>query len=454
MKFKSTRGEISNSFLQAFNTGLASDGGLFVPEQYPNIQDKLNHFSTLSYPELVSEFFSLFDDEISKEEWLKLATSAYTNFDSEDKISLVNISPEIHILELFHGPTLAFKDFALQFVGKLYERETKLNNKKYTILGATSGDTGSAAIYGVLDNLNINIFILYPDGNISPMQELQITTTESRHVFPISIEGSFDDAQSIVKDLFSDKEFRDKINLRAVNSINIARILAQSVYYLFTYLKLTKEGSAKPIRFIVPTGNFGNILSGWILAKMGLDFSFVLSTNENDVLHTLWETGIYEKKSAKVTSAPSMDIQQASNFERILYYMYDEDPTKVKEILKELKDRSRVTIDYSKIPKNISSTRTNNAEINDCIKSFYSKYNYVLDPHTACATKGINNKYTNIILATAAPAKFPEIINECINITPTHPRLEILKSKSRIREKLPADKNAIKSYILSRVNSD
>ncbi len=448
MKFKSTRGVSVDSFLDAFNAGLASDGGLFVPEFFPSIKDKLEYYKTLTYPALVAEFMSLFDDEISKEEWVEVVNKAYSDFAVPDKVALKDISSDLSILELFHGPTLAFKDFALQVVGQLYSRECTKRGKRYTILGATSGDTGSAAIYGVLGNTAINIFIMYPDGKIAPQQELQITTTGASNVFPIAIDGTFDDAQTIVKQVFPDKSLADEVHLAAVNSINIARILAQSVYYLFTYLKIDTN---KRIQFSVPTGNFGNVLSGWILNNMGLDCSFVLATNENDVLHHVWQTGEYLKRDSKVTYAPSMDIQQASNFERLLYYMYGGDTDKVKGVLEEFKNNGRVAIDRELLPSSIRSVSTSDAEIEKVISDFYTKYNYILDPHTACAYKGISSEYYNVIVATASPAKFPEIIEKTTGVAPTDRRLDALKDKRRVFKSLPADLELVKKYIIQNI---
>jgi threonine synthase len=444
MKFKSTRGTSVDSFLEAFNAGLAADGGLFVPEYFPDIKERLEYYRTLSYPALVAEFFTLFDDEISKEEWTEITEKAYSDFSVPDKVQLVELSPDLSVLELFHGPTLAFKDFALQVVGQLYSRECQKKGKTYTILGATSGDTGSAAIYGVLGNNSIRIFIMYPDGKIAPQQELQITTTGAQNVFPVAIQGTFDDAQTIVKQVFSDKNFAEEIHLAAVNSINIARILAQSAYYLFTYLKIKTN---KHIKFLVPTGNFGNVLSGWMLTNMGVDCSFVLGTNENDVLHQVWQTGEYIKKDSKVTHAPSMDIQQASNFERLLYYMYDGNTERVREVLDGFKNEGRVKIDVKLLPSLITSTSTSNNEIENIISEFYVAHNYILDPHTACAYKGIDTDSYNIIVSTASPAKFPEIIEKSIGIIPADSRLEALKDEKKVFVKLPADLEIIKKYI-------
>jgi threonine synthase len=463
MKFKSTRGAEAPSFSEAFNQGLAPDGGLFVPELFPNISERLDFYSTLTYAELAAEFMFIFAEEINKDEWQKLTEQSYSSFSESapDKIFLKEIlnpsdTVDISVLELFHGPTLAFKDFALQLVGKLYERECLKSKKVYTILGATSGDTGSAAIYGVLGNPSINIFIMYPEGKIAPEQELQITTTGSANVFSISIAGTFDDAQAIVKDAFSDRVFAEKVGLAAVNSINIARILAQSIYYLFAYLKVKKKADEslnansdkKRMRFIVPTGNFGNVLSGWFLNNMGLDCDFVLATNENDVLHSLWNTGEYKKKPAKETYAPSMDIQQASNFERLLYYMYDEDAEKVFKILSELKEKGIVHIDMSRAPKSISSISTNDSEIEDAIRIFYTQHGYILDPHTACAYKGIDPASRNIIVSTASPAKFPKVIEKCTGIIPKDEVLERLRTREKVFVSMGVDAEKIKEYIL------
>lgn len=455
MNFVSTRGAKVDSFLSAFNKGLADDGGLFLPESFPNLTDRLDTLSKLTYPELVADFMYLFAPEINREEWSSLTKKSYFDFSVADVINLHTLRENLYILELFHGPTRAFKDFALQLVGSLYERESKKNNSTYTIVGATSGDTGSAAIYGVIQNPSVKIFIMYPDGKIAHEQELQITTTGSSNVFPIAIEGTFDDAQRIVKELFSDAEFSKQIHIAAVNSINIARILAQSVYYLYTYLKLRKSDQSSKIRFIVPTGNFGNILSGWILNKMGIECDFMFATNENNVLDVLWKKGIYAKKGAVSTYAPSMDIQQASNFERMLYFMYGENPEKVKQILVKFNSDSSVPIDISLIPKNITSYSVSDSEIEQSIKNCFTEYAYVLDPHTACAYAGISSgsvnteylEYIDVILATASPAKFPEIVEKCTGMKSIDPAIEKLKERKKVYVKKEARTEAIKGYI-------
>ncbi|MCF7865419.1 MAG: threonine synthase [Candidatus Pacebacteria bacterium] len=480
MNFVSTRGSEVDSFLKAFNKGLAEDGGLFLPESFPNLSDRFDSLAELTYPELVAEFMHLFAPEISKDEWSALAKKSYSEFSAQDTVNLHQLrstpSRDLYVLELFHGPTRAFKDFALQLVGSLYERESKVNNSTYTIVGATSGDTGSAAIYGVIQNPSVKIFIMYPDGKIAHEQELQITTTGSSNVFPIAIEGTFDDAQRIVKELFSDTAFSKQIHIAAVNSINIARILAQSVYYLYIYLKLRKgdqenlanqvdsveenvlSGQMNKVRFIIPTGNFGNILSGWILNRMGIECDFVFATNENNVLDVLWKTGIYAKKGAVSTHAPSMDIQQASNFERMLYFMYGENPEKVKEILGTFNAESAVSIDLSLIPKNITSHSVSDLEIEQSIKDCFDKYGYVIDPHTACAYASVSDgesgvgssseiEYMDVILATASPAKFPEIVEKCTGQKPIDPAIEQLKERKKVYVKKEAKTEAIKGYI-------
>lgn len=450
MKFQSTRGDIAETFLEAFNKGLAGDGGLYIPTELPNLTDRFDSLAKLSYPELVAEFMSYFDNEISKEDWKKLAAKSYEAFASKDVVSLVELTTDLHVLELFHGPTLAFKDFALQIVGNLYEYEVRVHGKRYTIVGATSGDTGSAAIHSVLNKENIDIFIMYPKGKIAPLQELQITTTVAHNVFPISIEGTFDDAQAIVKKLFADTEFSQRINLAAVNSINIARILAQSAYYLYAFLKL-RSTTKLPIKFVVPTGNFGNILSGWLLTKMGMDASFVAATNENDVLHKLFTTGMYQKQSAQSTHAPSMDIQQASNFERLIYYMFEGDTERVVRTMKEFNEKGNVAFDTNLFPKNITTATTSNENIIEVIKSFFTQYNYILDPHTACAAPHVTPGYCNVILATASPAKFPDTIENAIKVHPTDPRLESVKDLPQQKVELPADIEKVKKYILETI---
>ena len=353
------------------------------------------------------------------------------------------------MLELFHGPTLAFKDFALQLLGNLYENQCKQSGQGINVLGATSGDTGAAAIHGLLGKPNTAIFILYPEGRVSPLQERQMTCTGAANVHAIAIDGSFDDAQRVLKNIFGDREFSQRHHLSAVNSINLARVLAQCVYYLYAWLQLPgpRRGLAE---FVVPTGNFGNVFAGWLLGEMGVPIrGFKVATNRNDILHRLLTTGEYRIGNVQPSLAPSMDIQVASNFERFLYYEVNCDPEMVRAVMAQL--RATGSYGFENFDKStFSSSCATDVEITAIIRRVHEQYNYIVDPHTACAFKDLNPDRLSVVLATAHPAKFPEAIHDAINFSPTNPLLEALKPKPIVKHRLPASEEAIKAFIAQR----
>jgi len=448
MKYISTRGQCDPvSFSQAVATGLAPDGGLYLPETMPDLSSKLAEWENLAYADLCFAFLKELATDVDEGTLRRLVDDSYTRFTHEKIAPLVSLADDLHVLELFHGPTLAFKDFALQLVGNLYEEQISGSGESINVLGATSGDTGSAAIHGLLGKEGVNIFILYPDGRISPLQERQMTTTGADNVFPIAIQGSFDDAQRIVKDLFGDLELKQKYRLSAINSINLARILAQCVYYVYARFQLPPERRDK-IEFIVPTGNFGNILAGWMAAQMGLlpGASFRVATNQNDILYRLFTSGLYEVSDVAPSLAPSMDIQVASNFERFLYYLEGQDPARVRAVMQAFRESGRHQFDGFKADT-FSASRTDDAGIREIIKDVYSKYGYICDPHTACGFVERDPARTSIVLSTASPAKFPDTITEAIGVEPTHPSLEELKQKDIVTTKLPADEATIRAFI-------
>ncbi len=434
------------SFSEAVAEGLAPDGGLFVPQKLPDISSRLDSWEGLAYSDLCFEFLKLFADDIPEGELSKIVKKSYLAFDSPDVAPLRKLDDKLYMLELYHGPTLAFKDFALQFVGNLYEYLLARSGEKINVLGATSGDTGSAAINGLLGKGNANIFILYPEGRISPLQERQMACTGASNVFPIAIDGTFDDAQSIVKDLFGNIEFKSKWNLSAVNSINLARIISQSVYYIYAWLKLPRA-ERSDIQFIVPTGNFGNVFAGWLAGKSGLpSVKFKVATNQNDILWRLFNSGVYELSEVKPSCAPSMDIQVASNFERFLYYFEGGDCASVRKIMESFKRDGRWFFEAFSAPE-FSASRMEDAEIPYAIDSVYRKYGAVIDPHTACAFKDLSHAGTKVVLSTAHPAKFPELIKKAINVAATSPALDILSKKKIVKKNMPASLSAVRAYI-------
>src|SRR5471030_2164816 len=429
MKFLSTRGRTPPlGFSDAVATGLAPDGGLFLPEALPDFSKDLKRFERLGYAELCFEFLRVFATDIPADTLRGIVNASYTRFEDPAIAPLRRLGNNLHVLELFHGPTLAFKDFALQLLGNLYEHQCATRHETINVLGATSGDTGAAAIHGLLGKPGTAIFILYPNGRVSPLQERQMSCTGAANVFALAVDGTFDDAQNALKEIFGDQEFRTRHRLSAVNSINLARVLAQCVYYLYAWLKLPAAARGN-VEFVVPTGNFGNVLAGWQLQRMGVPIrGFKVATNQNDILYRLFTTGEYRIGAVQASLAPSMDIQVASNFERFLYYSVGRDPARVRGVMAAFKATGAYTFkDFNR--DTFTASRCTDAEIAGIIQRVYRAHGYVVDPHTACAFKELNPDRVSVVLATASPAKFPETIKSAIGIEPTHPSLEALKSR-------------------------
>ena len=452
MKFLSTRGQVpAVGFSTAVEHGLAPDGGLYLPEELPDLKPLLQEWEGLGYAELCEAFFALFATDIDREELHQIVSGSYGKFDDPAIAPIRRLDDACHVLELFHGPTLAFKDFALQLLGNFYEAQIARTGKPIAVLGATSGDTGAAAIHGLLGKKGVTTFILYPDGRISPLQERQMTCTGADNVFPLAIEGSFDDAQTAMKTAFQDREFAAEVGLSAVNSINLARILAQCVYYLYAFFRLSADIREKTT-FVVPTGNFGNVLAGWLVQQMGVPIrGFRVATNQNDILHRLFSTGCYRLDAVAPSVAPSMDIQVASNFERFLYYAVGRDSGKVREIMQAFKSTGEYVFDdFDR--GTFSSSRMDDGEIARIIGQVYRDFDYVVDPHTACGFKRpVGSDGPELILATAHPAKFPDTIREAIGQEATHPSLEALKAREVVKHHVEPTPEAIKDFMRKRV---
>ena len=447
MKFISTRGQTpSLGFSDAVATGLAPDGGLFLPETLPDFSGQLAAFENLSYAELCFEFMRVFATDIPAATLRTIVDESYTTFADPAIAPLKPLGKNLYVLELFHGPTLAFKDFALQLLGNLYAHQCVVRRETINVLGATSGDTGAAAIHGLLGKPGTAIFILYPDGRVSPLQERQMACTGAANVFAIAIDGSFDDAQASLKEIFGDQAFRTHHRLSAVNSINLARVLAQCVYYLYAWLRLPAAERGN-VEFVVPTGNFGNVLAGWLLQQMGVPIrSFKVATNQNDILYRLFTTGEYRVGAVLPSLAPSMDIQVASNFERFIYFNVGRDAARVREVMQTFKTTGAYTFpDFKRAT--FSASRTSDAEIASLITRVYREHGYIVDPHTACGFKELNPDRVSIVLSTASPAKFPDTIRSAIGVEPTHPSLAVLKSKPIVKHLLASTPAAIRAYI-------
>lgn len=455
--YRSTRatGEQAFSFEETVLKGLASDGGLFVPSAIPQVDaSTIEKWSTLSFQELAFEIMRLYikESEIPDEDLKKLVHNSYSTFRHEEITPLnpIDEANGLYLLELFHGPTYAFKDVALQFVGNLFEYflqrknagKTGADRDVLTVVGATSGDTGSAAIYGLRGKKDVSVFILYPTGRISPIQEAQMTSVLDSNVHTLSVKGTFDDCQDIVKQIFGDVEFNKSHHVGAVNSINWARILAQQTYYFYSYFQLAKKvGSDKKIRFVVPSGNFGDILAGYYAKEMGLPADrLIIATNENDILDRFLKSSKYEKGGdVKATLSPAMDILISSNFERLLWYLVRNIVTKsdekagetINNWFAELKQTGSFTVPQEVIAaarKDFNSERVDNQETIKAIKDLYTSNTtkYVLDPHTAVGVtasyrhiaqdKADNVSGVNYIsLSTAHPAKFADAVNQALS---------------------------------------
>ena len=447
MKFISTRGQTpSLGFSDAVATGLAPDGGLFLPETLPDFSGQLAAFEKLSYAELCFEFMRVFATDIPAATLRTIVDESYATFADPAIAPLKPLGKNLYVLELFHGPTLAFKDFALQLLGNLYAHQCVVRRETINVLGATSGDTGAAAIHGLLGKPGTASFLRYPDGRVSPLQERQMACTGAANVFAIAIDGSFDDAQASLKEIFGDQAFRTHHRLSAVNSINLARVLAQCVYYLYAWLRLPAAERGN-VEFVVPTGNFGNVLAGWLLQQMGVPIrSFKVATNQNDILYRLFTTGEYRVGAVLPSLAPSMDIQVASNFERFIYFNVGRDAARVREVMQTFKTTGAYTFpDFKRAT--FSASRTSDAEIASLITRVYREHGYIVDPHTACGFKELNPDRVSIVLSTASPAKFPDTIRAAIGVEPTHPSLEVLKSKPIVKHLLASTPAAIRAYI-------
>ncbi len=429
MNYISTRGKTTPmQFSDVLLMGLAPDGGLMLPEEYPQIDEAtLNQWRTLSYPELAFEIMQLFATDIPKDDLKTLIDKTYTvqAFGNPDITPVRTLKDGIKIIELSNGPTLAFKDIAMQFLGNAFEYVLKKKNERLTIIGATSGDTGSAAEYALRGKDNIEVFMMSPHGKMSEFQRAQMYSLDDKNIHNIAIKGMFDDCQDIVKALQQDAEFKAKYSLGTVNSINWGRILAQIVYYFKGYFASTTDNSQK-VSFCVPSGNFGNICAGHIAREMGLPIDrLIVATNENDVLHDFFTTGKYSPRTADktyVTSSPSMDISKASNFERFVYLLAEKNGEKIHTLWQDV--NAGKGFDMSDLMANINgkygfvSGKSTHADRIATIKQVYAEDNQLIDPHTADGIKvarEVRKEGEVIVCAeTALPAKFAETITEAV----------------------------------------
>ena len=460
MKYISTRDNSKEfDFNEVFIKGLADDGGLFVPKLIPKLpKAELLKLSKLNYKDLAKEIIFMFCGEtINKSQLSNIIEKAYSKFSEKNIVKLTELG-ENKILELYHGPTLAFKDIAMQFIGHLYDYYLKNVEEKINVVVATSGDTGSAAIDAIKGKDKMNIFVLHPNNKVSSVQRKLMTTVKDKNVFNIAIEGNFDDCQNIVKSMFADHQFSNSINMSAVNSINWARIVAQIVYYFFSYFRVSRLN--EKINFSVPTGNFGDVYPGYLSKKMGLPIEkLIVATNQNDILHRAISKGQYEAHSVVETLSPSMDIQVASNFERLIYDINNHNAEQTSKIMKDIMKEKKYLIkeeELKKIKKDFISETISEKELLSCIKKVYEKHKIIIDPHTAVGLgvlEKINLIGKKIILSTAHPCKFPEAITKAINVKSELPnKLNYILNEKENFVVIQNNIEEVKKYILNKLN--
>jgi threonine synthase len=459
MEYISTRNKKKTfSFEEVFLKGLAPDGGLFVPKTFPSFSiEELLSFKNLPYQDLATKIILKFCKEsFSENEIKKIINKSYKDFRVQNVVEFKKLE-KLNLLELFHGPTLAFKDIAMQVIGNMYESILEKKKLKINIIVATSGDTGAAAISAIKSRKNMKIFILHPENKISDIQRKFMTTVDTKNVFNIALAGNFDECQKFVKLMFADKDFSNSINMSGVNSINWARIIIQIVYYFFSYFRVATKD--EKINFSVPTGNFGDIYAGYVAKKMGLPINkLIIATNNNDILKRVIHTGVYKPSKVQHTISPSMDIQVASNFERLIFDVCSSNSEKISKLMNDLKEDGEFILDKEdilKINKNFCSESISEEETKSVIKDIYNSHGLLIDPHTAVAigaSKKLSISGKTIILATAHPAKFSDTVMKETNIKPELPEsLKSILSKKEYCEKLPKDLKKVKNYILKQI---
>lgn len=461
MKYVSTRGKApSLGFEDVLLTGLARDGGLYLPEAWPQIsRGEIARFAGQPYEDVALRIMRPFvGGEVDDTALSAIIRDAYATFGHRTVAPLVQIGPADWVLELFHGPTLAFKDVAMQVLARLMDRALTRRGKRATIVGATSGDTGGAAIEAFRGRKAIDIFILYPHGRVSDVQRRQMTTPADGNVYALAVDGTFDNCQDIVKALFNDLELRDRLGLAGVNSINWARLVAQIVYYFTSAAAL--GAPERRLSFTVPTGNFGDIFAGYAAVRMGLPLErLVVATNVNDILVRTLETGLYEPKGVVATHSPSMDIQISSNFERLLFELAGRNPSRLNEEMAALRESGRFALEHDELRQLrelFDAGRTTEDETIDEIRRLQREAGYLADPHTAVGTAVARRVARDasvpmITLATAHPAKFPDAIRQAVGHPPATPDSVVRQAELPERiNRVPGDAAAIAAFIEAR----
>jgi threonine synthase len=458
LRYVSTRGGVPPcGFEAALFAGLAADGGLYLPETWPRIErDEIEALRGATYQEVALELLAPFvGDDLSEGELRTLIEAAYGGFDHALIAPLRQIGPSEWLLELFHGPTLAFKDVAMQLLARLFEHFLSRRAHALTIVGATSGDTGAAAIEAFAGGARTTVVILHPHGRISAVQRCQMTTVAAPNVHNIAIEGTFDDCQALVKALFADAAFRERLNLAAVNSINWARIMAQAVYFVTAALALGAPW--RRVSFAVPTGNFGDVYGGYLAHRLGLPIEqLIVATNRNDILARFFQTGVYEAGAVMPTTSPSMDIQVASNFERLLFDLYDRDGAAIARLMAGFQEQRRLAVAAEALGRArelFDAARVEEDEVAATMAEVWRTCGQLIDPHTAVGIHAGRRRRLDpavplIMLATAHPAKFSDAVRDATGVTPPLPaRLADLDRRRERFEVLPNDLAAVQRQI-------
>ena len=460
MRYISTRGDApALSFEEAMLTGLARDGGLYVPEAWPTLTAaEIGAMAGQPYEEIAYRVMRPFiGDAFGDSEFRAIIDRAYATFGHRLRTPLTQIGEETWALELHHGPTLAFKDVAMQLIGQMFEAALTRREERVTIVGATSGDTGSAAMEAFRGLDAVDVFILYPHGRVSEVQRRQMTTVSEANVHALAIEGDFDDCQAALKAMFNDFDFRDGVRLAGVNSINWARVLAQVVYYFTSAVALGAPG--RTISFAVPTGNFGDIFAGYVAKRMGLPVGdLIIATNQNDILHRTVETGDHVKQGVTPSTSPSMDIQVSSNFERLLFDLYDREGPAVQQLMAELSDKGGFALSQGALDRlrdEFSSARFDEEEVAELIAQMKLETGQVLCPHSAIgAGAALDNPGPTVALATAHAAKFPDAVEAACGVRPGLPaRMADLYEREERVTVLPNDQQTIQAHIRERARA-
>ncbi|MEM7577855.1 MAG: threonine synthase [Planctomycetota bacterium] len=468
MKYLSTRGQAPElGFEDALLEGLARDGGLYIPASWPKLTEtqwqnvRGRHYADLA----VEVMWPFVSQAIERDAFERIVCEAYSKFRHQSVAPLVQIGPSLWVMELFHGPTLAFKDVAMQVLGGLFDHVLAKRDQRLTIVGATSGDTGGAAIEAIAGRDRADIFILHPHGRTSDVQRKQMTTVHAPNVHNLAVHGTFDDCQALVKAMFNDANFRDRLHLSGVNSINWARVLPQSVYYVAAAAQLGSLAGGPVPKFSVPTGNFGDIYAGYIAMKLGLPIDrLIVASNSNDILTRVFHTGDHTLGDVHATTSPSMDIQVSSNFERLLYDVLDQDAQKVADLMHQLKTDRTFKLEPSvvaKLAKHFSAYRAHEDDVHATMKSTYARTGYLLDPHTAVGVHAAQQEMQAsgdrttpmVVLATAHPAKFPDAVEAATGVRPPLPDfLADLYERQERYDEVADDLAAVEALIESKAS--